>query len=103
VNDIRCLCTHSAADHGLANDEARGEVRAPCQYCHCDVFEEDPTLIDIRDHMKPSKTIQEWMDRELADPAFRADVQKELEAMRAEQDGARPSSLVDDSPGVVLE
>jgi hypothetical protein len=67
VNDIRCLCNHTAADHGLTNDEARGEVRAPCQHCHCDVFEEDPTyeFIGI-----------DWV---------------------------RPSSLVDDSPGVVLE
>ena len=32
------------------------------------------------------KTVQEWLDQELADPATRAEVEQEVERMKGEQD-----------------
>jgi hypothetical protein len=43
---------------------------------------------DIRDYMKPPRTVREWMDRELADEKLRVSVESDVEKMRTEQDGA---------------
>jgi hypothetical protein len=51
-------------------------------------------MTDLRDHMKPPKTVGEWMERETADPAVRADLERCVEQMRAEQDQRHTTGIV---------
>lgn len=47
-------------------------------------------IVDIRDRMKPPKTVGEFMDRALADPTERRAVERLVEKMRGEQEAACP-------------